>query len=143
MELMIKSFDQLSTRELYELLRLRMAVFVVEQNCPYQDIDGDDQKALHLWLQDENGMAAYLRLMSMDGETARVGRVLTVWRGQGHGARLLRAGIDAARDLLKKKAVYIEAQSYAIGFYSRQGFRVISEEFLEDGIPHVKMLLKL
>lgn len=143
MELTIKRFDQLSTPELYEILRVRSAVFVVEQNCAYQDIDGEDLAAHHLWLRDEAGLKAYLRLLSLDEHTAKIGRVLTVERGKGHGARLLRAGIAAARDVLKKRSICIEAQSYAIGFYEREGFQVISEEFLEDGIPHVRMRLDL
>ena len=141
MELIIKAFDQLDTQELYEILKLRMAVFVVEQRCPYQDIDGLDMEACHVWLREGGQIQAYLRVLSKDAATAHIGRVLTARRGRGCGAQILKAGIAVAKEQMKKQAIYIEAQSYAAGFYAREGFRVISEEFLEDGIPHVKMLL--
>ena len=143
MELVVKTFDELNTRELYEILRVRAAVFVVEQECAYQDVDGIDQRAVHAFLRDENGIQAYLRVFEKDACTAQMGRMLTVQRGAGLGGRLLKEGIRIARDVLKKDVLYIEAQSYAIGFYEREGFRVTSEEFLEDGIPHVQMELKL
>lgn len=143
MELIIKAFEELSAGELYEILKARTAVFVVEQTCPYQDIDGLDPHAFHVWVEENGELKAYLRVLSKDADTAHIGRVLTTERGRGYGARVLKAGIAVARERLKKSAVYIEAQSYATGFYAREGFRVISDEFLEDGIPHVKMLLKL
>ena len=142
MELVVKTFDELNTRELYEILRVRAAVFVVEQECAYQDVDGIDPKAVHAFLQDENGVQAYLRVFEKDERTAQMGRMLTVERGAGLGARLLKEGIRVAREVLKKDTLYIEAQSYATGFYEREGFKVTSEEFLEDGIPHVKMDLE-
>ena len=142
MELVVKTFDELNTRELYEILRVRAAVFVVEQECAYQDVDGIDLRAVHAFLQDENGVQAYLRVFEKDERTAQMGRMLTVERGAGLGARLLKEGIRVAREVLKKDTLYIEAQSYATGFYEREGFKVTSEEFLEDGIPHVKMELE-
>jgi len=142
MELMIKAFDQLTTMELYEILKVRTAVFVVEQNCPYQDIDGADLGALHVFLQDETGIKAYLRVFEEDAHTAHIGRVLTTQRGGGYGGEILKEGIRAARERLRKDAVYLEAQTYAKGFYEREGFRVTGDEFLEDGIPHVPMLLE-
>ena len=142
MELVVKTFDELNTWELYEILRVRAAVFVVEQECAYQDVDGIDPKAVHVFLRDEVGIQAYLRVFEKDERTAQMGRMLTVQRGAGLGARLLKEGIRIARDVLKKDVLYIEAQSYAIGFYEREGFKVTSEEFLEDGIPHVKMELE-
>lgn len=142
MELVVKTFDELNTRELYEILRVRAAVFVVEQECAYQDVDGIDPNAVHAFLKDEDGVQAYLRVFEKDERTAQMGRMLTVERGNGLGAQLLKEGIRIARDVLQKDCLYIEAQSYAIGFYEREGFRVTSEEFLEDGIPHVQMLLK-
>lgn len=142
MELVVKAFEELNIRELYEILRVRAAVFVVEQECAYQDVDGIDTKAVHAFLWDENGIQAYLRVFEKDACTAQMGRMLTVERGAGLGARLLKEGIRIARDVLKKDVLYIEAQSYATGFYEREGFRVTSEEFLEDGIPHVQMELE-
>ena len=141
-ELVVKTFEQLNTRELYEILRVRAAVFVVEQDCAYQDVDGIDLRAVHAFLQNEGGIRAYLRLFEKDEHTAQMGRMLTVERGTGLGGRLLKEGIRIARDVLKKDALYIEAQCYAVGFYTREGFKVTSEEFLEDGIPHVQMMLE-
>lgn len=142
MELVVKTFDELNTHELYEILRVRAAVFVVEQECVYQDVDGIDLQAVHAFLRDEEGIQAYLRVFEKDAHTAQMGRMLTVERGAGLGGQLLKEGIRIARDVLKKDTLCIEAQCYATGFYEREGFRVISEEFLEDGIPHVKMELE-
>ena len=142
MELVVKTFEKLNIHELYEILRVRAAVFVVEQECAYQDLDGIDPNAVHAFLQNENGIQAYLRVFEKDAHTAQMGRMLTVERGTGLGGRLLKEGIRIARDVLKKDALYIEAQCYAVGFYQREGFRVASEEFLEDGIPHVQMMLE-
>lgn len=142
MELVVKTFDELNIHELYEILRVRAAVFVVEQECAYQDVDGIDPGAVHAFLRDEEGIQAYLRVFEKDERTAQMGRMLTMRRGSGLGAELLKEGIRIAREVLKKEVLYIEAQTYAIGFYTREGFRVTSEEFLEDGIPHVQMELE-
>ncbi len=142
MELVVKKFDELNIHELYEILRVRQEVFVVEQECAYLDADGVDQDAIHVFLRDETGIKAYLRVFERDERTAQIGRMLTTQRGGGFGGALLKEGIRIAKGMLNKEAVYIEAQTYAIGFYAREGFRVVSEEFLEDGIPHVKMILE-
>ena len=139
MELVVKTFEELTRDELYEILKVRSAVFVVEQNCPYQDIDGVDRQALHVFLQEDGQILAYLRVFEKDKDRAQIGRVLTMVRGKGLGKAVFQAGLQAAGERLKKKSVYLEAQTYAIGFYEKEGFRVTSEEFLEDGIPHVKM----
>ena len=143
MELVVKTFDELNTAQLYEILRVRAAVFVVEQDCVYQDVDGIDQRAVHAFLQDEGGIRAYLRVFEKDAHTAQMGRMLTIKRGAGLGGQLLKEGIRIAREVLNKEVLYIEAQCYATGFYTREGFQITSEEFLEDGIPHVEMELKL
>lgn len=145
MELFVKSFVELSTRELYDLLRLRVDVFVVEQRCPYPELDGRDQAALHVWLQDETGIQAYLRIMDrgVSSEYVSIGRVIAVKRRQGLGSRILAEGVRLARERFGAEQIYLEAQVYAKSLYEKQGFRVISEPFPEDGIPHVKMLLDL
>ena len=145
MTLQIKRFDELTAAELYEILKLRVDVFVVEQACPYPELDGLDKKALHLWLEDEDGVHAYLRVMDRGAESqyVSIGRVVARERRRGLGTRILKEGIRAARERLGAEAVYLEAQTYAVGLYEKQGFRPISEEFLLDGIPHVKMLLEL
>ena len=143
MELCVKTFGELTNEELYDLLALRTAVFVVEQHCPYQDADGLDRQAMHVWLKDENGIRAYLRIMDRGvcGEEIRIGRVIAVERHRGLGSRVLAAGIMAARERFGPGPIAVEAQVYAKRLYEKQGFRVVSEEFFEDGIPHVKMLL--
>ena len=145
MELCVKTFDELTADELYDLLALRTAVFVVEQQYPYQDADGLDRQALHVWLRDENGIRAYLRVMDrgVSGEEVRIVRVIAVERRQGLGSRVLAAGIKAAKERFRAEAIAVEAQVYAKGLYEKQGFRTVSEEFLEDGIPHVKMVLTI
>ncbi|MBQ7817118.1 MAG: GNAT family N-acetyltransferase [Oscillospiraceae bacterium] len=144
MEFTVKKYSELTTDELYELLKLRCAVFVVEQNCPYQDIDGKDKLAYHVFAKGEDGsIKACLRFFEKDSETAYMGRVITVDRGTGMGAKLLRAGISAVKENTDKKQIYLEAQSYAVGFYQKAGFAVIGEEFDEDGIPHKPMMCRL
>ena len=143
MTLHIKRFDELTAAELYGLLKLRVDVFVVEQRCPYPELDGLDRGALHLWLEDETGILAYLRVLDRGAESeyVSIGRVVARERRRGLGTRILRSGIRATRERFGADAVYLEAQTYAVGLYEKQGFRIISEEFLLDGIPHVKMLL--
>ena len=144
MELITKPFPQLAPAQLYEILRLRVNVFIVEQHCPYPELDGKDIQALHLFYQDETGILAYLRLLppGVSFDTASLGRVVTRDRGRGLGLRILQAGIRQAR-ALGYPALTIEAQTYARGFYERAGFRQIGPKFLEDGIPHIPMELKL
>ena len=143
MILKVKAFRELTAEELYEILKLRVDVFVVEQNCPYPELDGLDREALHLWLEDERGVHAYLRVMDKGAESpyVSIGRVVARERRSGLGTEILKAGIRAARETLGAETIYLEAQTYAAGLYEKQGFRRISEEFLLDGIPHVKMLL--
>ena len=143
MELCVKSFRELTTDELYDILALRVAVFVVEQNCPYMETDGLDRNALHVFLREGGQIKAYLRIMDRGEESqwVSIGRVIAAERRKGLGAGILQAGIAAARERFHANEIYLEAQTYARAFYEKQGFRQISEEFLLDGIPHVKMLL--
>ena len=144
MELMIKSFDQLTTTELYEILKVRTAVFVVEQNCPYPELDDRDQNALHLWYEDEGEMIAYLRIMDRGAvsDYVSIGRVIAVKRRQGIATRLVSDAVRTAKEQFAADRIYLEAQVYAKGLYEKLGFREVSDVFLEDGIPHVKMILE-
>ena len=144
MKLFRKRFAELTTDELYRLLQLRVSVFVVEQNCPYMEPDGLDQDAIHVWLEDEGQILAYLRVMDkgVESEYASIGRVIAVKRRCGLGSQILAEGVRAAREFFQADNIYLEAQIYAKGLYEKQGFRRISEEFLLDGIPHIKMLLE-
>lgn len=136
-----KYFDELTTRELYEILRARAEIFVVEQNCVYQDLDGIDYESLHVFAEEGGKVTAYLRAFYKDEDTVQMGRVLTLRHGEGLGGKLLREGIAQIRARMHPAKICIDAQCYATGFYEREGFRICSEEFLEDGIPHVRMVL--
>jgi ElaA protein len=136
--------SELSAGTLYELLRLRVAVFVVEQNCPYSELDGGDllPQTRHFWLCGADGeVIAIVRLMeeSPGGEKAfRIGRVCTAVsrRGQGHSRRLMQAALAEVGD----HACHLNAQTYLTAMYGRHGFTVAGPEFLEDGIAHVAMV---
>lgn len=141
MEIKIKSFSELTAQELYEILQARAEVFVVEQECVYQDLDGIDQKSIHVSGYQDGELIAYLRMFYHNHEqhAVQIGRVLTRKRKKGFGLELMQAAIQAAQSLMHARQIYLEAQSYAIGFYEKAGFRVVSDEFLEDGIWHVQM----
>ena len=143
MELHVKRFDELGPAELYAILKLRVDVFMLEQRCLYEELDGCDRDALHVWLSDEDGIAAYLRVLDRGVRSGYVtiGRVIAARRRRGLGTRVMREGIRAARERFGAGPIYIEAQSYARPFYERLGFRQVSGPFDEDGIPHIKMLL--
>lgn len=143
MELSVKRFNELSLEELYAILKLRVNVFVVEQNCPYPELDDCDREAIHVWLEDEEGIEAYLRVLNRNviSPYVTIGRVIAVKRRMGLGTQILQAGIQTAREYFFADAIYVEAQTYAHRLYEKQGFQQISEEYLEDNIPHIKMLL--
>lgn len=143
MELYCKKFEELTVEELYRILQKRNAVFMMEQNVHYLDLDDLDQKALHIWLEDEDGLEAYLRVMDRGAESqyVSIGRVLAVKRRQGLATRLMQAAIAAAEKTFHADKIYLEAQLYARGLYDKLGFQQISEPFPIDGIPHIKMLL--
>ena len=136
-----KSFRDLTVDELYELLRARSEVFVVEQNCVYQDMDGDDQQSIHLWLTVEDKVVALARVCPAGTHMKEIsiGRVITVERGKGYGRQIMLHAIDAAIEQLDAKLIDIEAQEYAKGFYEGVGFKQSSDTFMLDGIPHIKM----
>ena len=144
MQVIVKKFSELSTEELYSIMELRVAVFVVEQNCPYLEIDGLDRDAVHVWLEEGGRILAYLRVMDrgVESEYVSIGRLLAAERRKGYGTRILSEGIRVAREYFGADRIYLEAQVYARGLYEKQGFKAVSEEFLLDGIPHVKMMLE-
>lgn len=140
----VKTYEELTRDELYRMMRARQDVFVVEQNCVYPDIDDTDLRSIFVLLEEDGRHLASLRLFEKDPEKKilQIGRVLTTVRGKGYGAQVLHEGIETAGRKGASK-IYIEAQTYAVGFYAREGFHVTSGEFLEDGIPHVCMELEL
>ena len=141
MELVVKHFDELTARELFDLYKLRVSVFVVEQSCPYQEVDDADRVSYHVWLRDGDGIAAYLRVIpaGVSFEDVSIGRVIAVRRRCGLGTRIAAEGLCVAQQRLGAQRVTIEAQTYARTLYEKLGFRQTSAEFLEDGIPHIRM----
>ena len=139
--LYMKTFRELTTDELYELLRVRSEVFVVEQNCAYQDLDGDDQQSVHLWLTNGGKVVALARVCPAGThmKETSIGRVITTVRGKGYGRQIMLHAIDAAIEHFDARRIDIEAQEYARGFYESVGFRQSSDTFMLDGIPHIKM----
>ena len=144
MNFTVKTFQELTTSELYELLQLRSEVFVVEQDCVYQDIDGKDQKALHVIGVKEGKIIAYTRLFN-SGEyfdTPSIGRVVVkeTERKYGYGHDLIKVSIKAIIDNYNETTITISAQTYLQKFYESHGFKQIGEGYLEDGIPHIRMV---
>lgn len=142
MKTYVKSFEDLDINELYEILKLRVDVFVVEQNCPYPEIDGIDKEAFHIFAKDNGEIGAYARIYK-ENEEIHLGRVIAKKRRKGYGTRVLKAAIKAAEKFYDAKKIHIEAQTYARKFYENLGFIEDSEAFLLDGIYHIKMLLDL
>ena len=114
---------------------------MVEQNCVYQDLDGDDQQAIHLWLTVGDKTAAMARVCPAGThmQNISIGRVITTDRGKGYGKQIMLHAIDAAKEHFNAKLIDIEAQEYAKGFYEAVGFKQSSDTFMLDGIPHIKM----
>lgn len=139
----VKKFNELSNDELFEIFKLRISVFVVEQNCAYQDIDDYDKKALHLFFKEEDKIIAYLRILPENTvfNEVSIGRVISVKRRQGIASELLDYAVKTAFEYYKTDIIMVEAQVYAKKLYENRGFKQISEEFLEDDIPHINMVL--
>ncbi len=141
----IKTFNELSPQDIYSILQLRSEVFVVEQNCVYQDIDDKDQYALHLLLKKDDYLIGYSRIFKAGDyfKEASIGRVLVKKqdRNNRHGSLLMELSIKAIKNHFKENTVKISAQTYLKKFYNELGFDPIGEEYLEDGIPHIAMLL--
>lgn len=144
MNVVIKKFNDLSPLELYEILQLRSEVFVVEQDCVYQDIDGNDQKALHIIGTVENKIIAYTRCFRPGDyfKEASIGRVVVKesQRKFKRGNQIMNNSIKAINNHYKTKIIKISAQCYLNKFYTNLQFKSIGEKYLEDGIPHVAML---
>lgn len=144
MELVIKHFDELSSEELWEIYKARVAVFVVEQNCPYQEVDEADKVAYHVWLKDDTGIQAYLRVLPAGAtfDDPSIGRVISLKRRQGLASQLLAVGIRLAKERFGAKRIVIGAQLYARELYEKAGFVQSSPEYVEDGITHIHMTLE-
>ncbi|OJV55278.1 MAG: GNAT family N-acetyltransferase [Bacteroidetes bacterium 43-16] len=143
----LKPFQELSNHELYSILQIRNAVFIVEQACYYQDVDNKDLNALHLFYIKDNAMLAYCRILpaGISYKEASIGRFLTVQsaRNQGLGKVLIEQAIYHIKERWPKTSIRISAQQYLEAFYQSFGFKTQGDMYLEDDIPHIEMLLDL
>lgn len=132
--------EDMSPLEIYNMYKLRVDVFVVEQNCAYPEIDELDTSCLHLQIKDGEQLAAYCRIIN-EGETARIGRVIVHpdFRNQQLGRQLMNVALEEIERLEHYKWIELSAQSHLQNFYGSFGFEAISEEYLEDNIPHIDM----
>jgi ElaA protein len=146
MNWVIKKFNELSSDELYEILKLRSEVFVVEQECIYEDCDGKDKKSYHLFAEQNGEILVYLRILEkgVSYSEISIGRVLAnkKYRGRGFAKQMMLRAIEFIENYLNEKEIRISAQVYLLNFYSNLGFVKVSEGYLEDDIPHIEMLYK-
>ncbi|ADQ14373.1 GNAT family N-acetyltransferase [Halanaerobium hydrogeniformans] len=144
MKFIIKEFDELSTYELYKIIQVRINVFVVEQNCPYEECDDKDFDSYHLYYEDNENIAAYLRIIAagVSYPEPSIGRVLVKkeYRRQGLASEMMKKAIEFIKENFKSEAIRISAQKYLLEFYQDLGFERVSEKYLEDDIPHYEML---
>ncbi|MCL4158519.1 UNVERIFIED_CONTAM: hypothetical protein GTU68_041505 [Idotea baltica] len=145
MKLNIKRFDELTCAELYLIIQARIDVFVVEQICPYPDLDDRDQDSIHVWLSDQGVLAAYARVLSPDqteSEFCSIGRIVTTtaFRGKGMGKKIVSACIGICEAEFNQSPIKISGQLYLKKFYEEFKFRQIDNIYLEDGIPHIAMI---
>jgi ElaA protein len=140
----IKAFNELSLVELYQILSLRSEVFIVEQNCPYQDVDGKDEKAIHVIGRYNGTLVAYARLFNSGDyfDNASIGRVVLKkeFRNRNLGHELMREAIAAVKSRYNQHAITISAQHYLLRFYQQHGFEAVGDIYPEDDIPHIRMI---
>ncbi len=144
MKIEVKAFPELSIDDLYDILGLRAAVFVVEQQCAYQDVDGKDQKALHIMGRGGDLLLAYTRVFGPGDyfKESSIGRVAVAAgaRGKGYGKEIMKIAICTAEEQFRGHPISLSAQTYLRKFYRELGFKEMGEEYLEDGIPHIRMV---
>ena len=142
----IKTFDEFTVPELYAVIKARVDVFVVEQNCPYPDLDGYDQKAIHLWAEEDGEVLAYCRIFDkgIKYNEASIGRVLTTEkaRGKSLGKQLIAYAAQTIENRFRTSEIRISAQDYLLRFYGGFGFEDTGKKYLEDDIPHTEMFRK-
>lgn len=143
MNLIAKNFTELNTSELYEILKARTEVFLLEQKIICQDMDDVDYNCLHCFFTEESKVIAYLRAYYVGDAVIKIGRVLTLTHGIGNGKELMFKSIEAIKRKMPCKKITVNAQKHAIGFYEKFGFKVTSDDFLEEGVVHVAMELNL
>ena len=146
MEVAVKTFQQLTTEELYAVLQLRSAIFVVEQACIYQDMDGKDANAIHVLGFIDKKLIAYTRVFGPGDyfSDASIGRVAVCesHRGKGLGYQIMEASIEAVSAIFDTQHITLSAQLYLKDFYEEIGFKAEGPEYKEDGIPHIRMVMR-
>lgn len=144
MDWIIKKFDELNAKDIYNILTLRNEVFIVEQNCVYMDCDYKDFNSYHLFLEQNGEIVAYLRVLEkgVSYDQISIGRVAVKkdFRGEGLSREMMLKAINFIENDLNETSIKIQAQSYLINFYTSLGFKPISDEYLEDNIPHIDMI---
>ncbi|MEE0935162.1 MAG: GNAT family N-acetyltransferase [Methanobrevibacter sp.] len=147
MDWFLKEFDELNLDELYEILKLRAEVFVVEQDCAYNDLDDKDQMAMHLFLKDGGEIIAVSRILpeNVAFEDMAIGRVIVKkeYRGRGIATEIMKKAIDYIVNDLKKDKIRLSGQAYLVRFYEDLGFKKVSDVYLEDGIDHFEFLYEV
>lgn len=138
MNIKTKFFEELTTQQLYEIVRSRTEIFLLEQKIICQDFDGVDYEALHCFIEEEGRVVAYLRAYKTE-EGVKIGRVLSLTHNKGLGRRLMVEAIPVIREKFACEKIVVHAQKQAQGFYEKLGFRTVSAEYLEEGIPHITM----
>ncbi|MGG7470004.1 GNAT family N-acetyltransferase [Chryseobacterium arthrosphaerae] len=142
----IKTFDEFTVPELYAVLKARIDVFVIEQNCPYPDLDNYDQKAVHIWAEEDGQVLAYCRVFDkgIKYEETSIGRVLTTEqaRGKSLGKLLIQYAVETIENRFHTPEIRISAQDYLLRFYEGFGFEDTGKKYLEDDIPHTEMIRK-
>lgn len=142
----IKTFDEFTVPELYAVLKARIDVFVIEQNCPYPDLDNYDQKAVHIWAEEDGEVLAYCRIFDkgIKYDEASIGRVLTteLARGKSLGKLLIKYAVETIENRFRTSEIRISAQDYLLKFYGGFGFEDTGKKYLEDDIPHTEMIRK-
>lgn len=146
MYLSIKQFDELNTSELYDILKKREEVFIIEQKCPYPDCDGKDLESYHMIYRDDDNLVGYLRIIPKGLSYAEIslGRILIDdrYRGQQLGSYMVNKAIEFVETVLCEKSIRISAQLYLVDFYSALGFEKVGSPYEEDWIPHIEMLYR-
>jgi ElaA protein len=144
LEIEVKTYEELTNEELYNLLQLRSQVFVVEQQCPYLDIDGKDINAVHILCKKNTKIVAYTRIFKPDVyfKNASISRVVVnvKYRNKEYGYQIIKAAITSINNLFNTSVIELSAQAYLKQFYINLGFNTLGNEYLEDNIPHIMMI---
>lgn len=142
MQFLTKEFNQLSTKELYEILKVRSEIFIVEQKMNCLDMDYVDYDCLHCYIMENENIVAYLRAYKTENYSVKIGRVLTTTHGIGLGKELMLRSIIEIKKYFSCEKIELHSQISAVGFYKKLGFKAIGERFLEENVWHISMVLE-